>query len=134
MAAGGNRGRAGVRGRRHRGGGVVCVSDQRPRRAARGDRCRGRRLPTASAATPIPETITFALIQELVDRIETVTEDDLTAAIAGLVEHEHLVAEGAGAAAIAALVGRPGRGSRPARRGDRERQQHRPRAARRRLL
>jgi len=49
---------------------------------------------------------TFGFIKDLVDRIETVTEDDLTAAIAGLVEHEHLVAEGAGAAAVAALVGR----------------------------
>ena len=54
---------------------------------------------------PDPDTITFGLIQDLVDRIETVTEDDLAAAIAGLVEHEHLVAEGAGAAAVAALVG-----------------------------
>jgi threonine dehydratase len=54
---------------------------------------------------PDPETITFGFINELVDRIETVTEDDLTAAIAGLVEHEHLIAEGAGAAAVAALVG-----------------------------
>ena len=54
---------------------------------------------------PDPDTITFGLIKDLVDRIETVTEDDLTAAIAGLVEHEHLVAEGAGAAAVAALVG-----------------------------
>jgi threonine dehydratase len=54
---------------------------------------------------PDPETITFGIIQELVDRIETVTEDDLTAAISGLVEHEHLIAEGAGAAAVAALVG-----------------------------
>ena len=35
----------------------------------------------------------------------TVSEDDLSAAIVGLVEAEHLVAEGAGAAATAALVG-----------------------------
>jgi threonine dehydratase len=54
---------------------------------------------------PDPETITFAFIEELVDRIETVTEDDLTSAISGLVEAEHLVAEGAGAAGVAALVG-----------------------------
>ena len=77
----------------------------------------GPTLADGLGGNPDPETITFALIQRLVDRIETVSEDDLTAAIAGLVEHEHLVAEGAGAAAVAALVGRPGRGSRPARRG-----------------
>jgi threonine dehydratase len=35
-----------------------------------------------------------------------VSEDDLASAVAGLVEFEHLVAEGAGAAATAAVVGR----------------------------
>jgi threonine dehydratase len=55
---------------------------------------------------PDPETITFALIQQLVDRIVTVSEDDLSAAVVGLVEAEHLVAEGAGAATTAALVGK----------------------------
>ena len=34
------------------------------------------------------------------------SEADLAAAVAGLVEHEHLVAEGAGAAATAAIAGR----------------------------
>jgi threonine dehydratase len=62
---------------------------------------------------PDPETITFAIIQQLVDRIVTVSENDLSAAIAGLVAAEHLVAEGAGAAGVAALVGKradvPGR-------------------------
>ena len=53
-----------------------------------------------------PETITFGFIREFVDRIVTVSEDDLAAAITGLVEKEHLIAEGAGAAATAALVGR----------------------------
>ena len=51
-----------------------------------------------------PETITFELIQRYVDRIVTVSEDDLAAAIVGLVEKEHLVAEGAGAAASAAIL------------------------------
>ena len=55
---------------------------------------------------PDPDTITFGLVRQFVDRIDTVTEDDLSAAIARLVETEHLVAEGAGAAAVAALVGR----------------------------
>ena len=55
---------------------------------------------------PDPETITFDLIRRFVDRIVTVSEADLAAAVAGLVEHEHLVAEGAGAAATAAIAGR----------------------------
>jgi len=53
-----------------------------------------------------PETITFDLIQRYVDRIVTVNEDDLEAAIVGLVEKEHLIAEGAGAAATAAVASR----------------------------
>ena len=52
-----------------------------------------------------PETITFTIIQQYVDRIITVSEQDLRVGIIGLIEHEHLVAEGAGAAAAAALVG-----------------------------
>src|SRR5262249_7955624 len=51
-----------------------------------------------------PETITFALIQKVVDQIVTVSEESLAAAIAGLIEKEHLVAEGAGAAATAAVI------------------------------
>src|SRR5262249_50359211 len=53
-----------------------------------------------------PETITFALIQRLVDRIATVTEDDLAAALVGLVEREQMVTEGAGCAATAAVLRR----------------------------
>jgi len=53
-----------------------------------------------------PETMTFATIQQHVDRIVTVSEEDLQRSIAGLVEFEHLVAEGAGAAATAALLGK----------------------------
>ena len=52
-----------------------------------------------------PDTITFPIIQQHVDRIVTVSEDDLQTAVVGLVELEHLVAEGAGAAGVAALVG-----------------------------
>jgi threonine dehydratase len=51
-----------------------------------------------------PETITFELIQRYVDRIVTVSEEDLAAAIVGLVAKEHLIAEGAGAAASAAIL------------------------------
>ena len=66
----------------------------------------GPTLADGLGGNPDPETITFAFIQQFVDRIDTVTEDDLSAAIVGLVDAEHLIAEGAGAAAVAALVGR----------------------------
>ena len=65
----------------------------------------GATLADGLGGNPDPETITFGFIQQFVDRIVTVTEDDLSAAIAGLVDAEHLVAEGAGAAGVAALVG-----------------------------
>jgi threonine dehydratase len=65
----------------------------------------GATLADGLGGNPDPETITFAMIQRLVDRIVTVSESDLAAAIVGLVEAEHLIAEGAGAAATAALVG-----------------------------
>jgi threonine dehydratase len=66
----------------------------------------GPTLADGLGGNPDPETITFEIIQRLVDRIVTVSEDDLSAAIIGLVEREHLVAEGAGAAGVAALIGR----------------------------
>jgi threonine dehydratase len=66
----------------------------------------GPTLADGLGGNPDPDTITFAFIQRLVDEIVTVGESDLAAAIVGLVESEHLVAEGAGAAATAALVGR----------------------------
>jgi threonine dehydratase len=66
----------------------------------------GPTLADGLGGNPDPETITFAFIQQFVDRIVTVSEAEIAAAIAGLVEREHLIAEGAGAAAVAALVGR----------------------------
>jgi len=66
----------------------------------------GDTLADGLGGNPDPETITFASIQQLVDRIVTVSEADLAAAIAGLVDAEHLIAEGAGAAATAAVVGK----------------------------
>ena len=66
----------------------------------------GPTLADGLGGNPDPETITFELIQRLVDQIVTVSEPDLAAAIVGLVDHEHLVAEGAGAAATAALIGK----------------------------
>jgi len=65
----------------------------------------GPSLADGLGGNPDPETITFAYIQKLVDRIVTVSEADLAAAVVGLATEEHLIAEGAGAAATASLVG-----------------------------
>jgi threonine dehydratase len=65
----------------------------------------GATLADGLGGNPDPETVTFGFIQRFVDRIVTVSEDDLSAAVVGLVDAEHLVAEGAGAAGVAALVG-----------------------------
>ncbi len=51
-----------------------------------------------------PETITFDYVSQLVDRIVLVSERAIEDAIRGLATNEHLIAEGAGAAAIAALT------------------------------
>lgn len=51
-----------------------------------------------------PGSMTFAVVQQYVDEIVTVSEDELAAAMRGLVAEEHVVAEGAGAAAVAAVV------------------------------
>lgn len=66
----------------------------------------GPTLADGLGGNPDPATITFAMIQRYVDRIVTVSEPNLAAAIAGLVEAEHLIAEGAGAAATAAVLGK----------------------------
>lgn len=66
----------------------------------------GATLADGLGGNPDPQTITFGFIQRYVDQIVTVSEIDLARAIVGLTEHEHLIAEGAGAAAAAAIVGR----------------------------
>jgi threonine dehydratase len=66
----------------------------------------GPSLADGLGGNPDPDTITFEPIQRLVDRIVTVSEMDLESAVVGLVTAEHLVAEGAGATATAAIVGR----------------------------
>jgi threonine dehydratase len=66
----------------------------------------GPTLADGLGGNPDPETITFEPIQRLVDTIVTVSEPDLEAAVTGLVSAEHLITEGAGAAATAAIVGR----------------------------
>lgn len=51
-----------------------------------------------------PETVTLEIVREVVDELVVVDESDLQRALAGVVAHEHLVIEGAAAAAPAALV------------------------------
>jgi threonine dehydratase len=50
-----------------------------------------------------PDNLAFPVVQALVRRMSMVGERDLRAAIRGLVRHEHLVAEGAGVAGVAAV-------------------------------
>lgn len=66
----------------------------------------GPTLADGLGGNPDPDTITWPYIQRLVDSIVLVGEDDLRRAVVGLVEHEHVIAEGAGAAATAALLAR----------------------------
>ena len=51
-----------------------------------------------------PTTITFALVKKLVDNTVVVSEEGLRRGIYGLVANEQLIAEGAGIAAVAALL------------------------------
>jgi threonine dehydratase len=51
-----------------------------------------------------PDTITYRIVRELVDRIVVVDEPDLRDAVAGIVTREHLIVEGAAAAGVAAIV------------------------------
>lgn len=53
-----------------------------------------------------PDTRTWQYIRDLVDRVVTVSEADLINGIRGLLAEDHLVAEGAGAAAVAAVAGK----------------------------
>ena len=61
-----------------------------------------------------PDSITFPLVQQVVDRVVTVSEDEVSRAMRGLGEEEHLIVEGAGAAATAAVIA--GRASTPGQR------------------
>jgi threonine dehydratase len=51
-----------------------------------------------------PGELTLPLLRELLDGFETVTEDEIAGAMVFLAEHAKLVAEGAGAVAVAALL------------------------------
>lgn len=64
----------------------------------------GATLADGLGGNPDPGTITWPMIQRLVDRIVTVSETDLAAAIVGLVDADHLVTEASGAAGVAAAM------------------------------
>jgi threonine dehydratase len=51
-----------------------------------------------------PGSITFPLVKQVVDYVVTVSEDDLGRAMKGLATEERLIVEGAGAAAVAAVI------------------------------
>jgi threonine dehydratase len=51
-----------------------------------------------------PGSMTFELVKQVVDRVVTVSEEDLTRAMKGLATEERLIVEGAGAAAVAAVL------------------------------
>lgn len=51
-----------------------------------------------------PGTLTYELVSKYVDEIATVTDDEISAAILALMEQHKLVAEGAGAVAVAAAM------------------------------
>ena len=51
-----------------------------------------------------PGDLTFALCREYVDEVVTVTEDEIASAILALMEEQKTVAEGAGAASVAACM------------------------------
>ena len=61
-----------------------------------------------------PGSMTFALVGRYVDRLVSVSEEELRSAIRGLAGEEHLIAEGAGAAATTAVLS--GRAVRPGQR------------------
>ena len=51
-----------------------------------------------------PGSMTFEIVRRLVDDIVTASEQDIGGAMFGLLAEEHLVVEGAGAAAVAAIL------------------------------
>jgi len=51
-----------------------------------------------------PGDLTFSLIKKYVDEVVTVTEDEIAAAILSLIEKQKMIAEGAGAVSVAAMM------------------------------
>lgn len=66
----------------------------------------GNTLADGLAGNLDPDTVTFDIVERYVSEIATVSERELRAAMRGIVERERLVAEGAGAVGVAALLGR----------------------------
>jgi threonine dehydratase len=50
-----------------------------------------------------PDSMTFEIVRTTVDRIVTISEQDIAGAMHGLASHDHLIVEGAGSAAVAAI-------------------------------
>jgi threonine dehydratase len=70
----------------------------------------GRTLADGLAGNLDPDTPTFALVRQVVDRVLVLPENDLRAAMAGTPEREGVTIEGAAAAAVGAVLsGRAGR-------------------------
>ncbi len=55
-------------------------------------------------AVKTPGDLTFECVEKYVDDIVTVTDDEISCAILALIEQQKLIAEGAGAAAVAAVM------------------------------
>lgn len=55
-------------------------------------------------AVKTPGNITFEMVEKYVDEVITVSEDEIATAILSLIEKEKLIAEGAGAVAVAAAL------------------------------
>ena len=76
-----------------------------------------------------PDTITFDIVRREVDEIAVVSEAQLRDAIAGIVTNEELIAEGAGAVGVAAVMAGKLDASRKARRDRALWREHRSRDA-----
>ena len=66
----------------------------------------GKTLADGLGGNVEPGTLTWDYIRDLVDEVVTVSEDDLAEGLRGLVAQDHLIAEGAGIAAVAAVAAR----------------------------
>ncbi|MEG1394412.1 MAG: threonine ammonia-lyase [Clostridia bacterium] len=55
-------------------------------------------------AVKTPGTLTFELCKKYVDKIVTVNDDEISSAILALIEKQKMIAEGAGAVAVAAVM------------------------------
>lgn len=51
-----------------------------------------------------PEAMTFDIVRRTIDHVELVSEEELAEGIRGLLSEEHLIAEGAGVAGVAAVI------------------------------